>query len=372
MQFDTLFKKASNGKLQFWSLVVEGNGGYETAFYYSRRGYIGGKVTESKSTIIRVGKNIGKANETTPYTQAMLDAQSKWKKKLDKGYFQTIEDAAINLVIRPMLAQVFDKAKHHITYPAGVMRKLDGTRGLGNKTSLTSRTGKEYPHLAHIRKELSMLLSEGVYIDGELYSHTIPFQEIVGLVMRQTLKPGDEERLLEIKLRAYDYFDINNLDMPFMERYKKLSELVFKCKYIELVDLWIIDDESEIDGYHDKFVKEGYEGAMIRNLNSPYELNKRSKHLQKVKKFMDDEFEVVGYKEGKGNDSGTVVWRCKTINGKEFDVKPGGSRESRSRYFIQAEKYMGKMLTVKFFSYTDDGIPRIGSDARFKEDAIQQ
>jgi DNA ligase-1 len=42
-------------------------------------------------------------------------------------------------------------------------------------------------------------------------------------------------------------------------------------------------------------MEEGYEGIMVRNPNSPYEISKRSSYLQKYKEFDDDEFEIIGF-----------------------------------------------------------------------------
>ena len=47
---------------------------------------------------------------------------------------------------------------------------------------------------------------------------------------------------------------------------------------------------------------------MIRN-DVKYE-QKRTNHLMKLKDVHEKEFIVVGYKEGTGRDSNTVIWEC--------------------------------------------------------------
>ena len=54
-----------------------------------------------------------------------------------------------------------------------------------------------------------------------------------------------------------------------------------------------INDKAEVKPLHDQFVKEGYEGIMIRNKDGEYGINKRSKNLQKFKEFYDQEFQIV-------------------------------------------------------------------------------
>ena len=110
--------------------------------------------------------------------------------------------------------------------------------------------------------------------------------------------------------------------------------------------------------YHDQFVDEGYEGIMIRNKDGEYGINKRSKHLQKFKEFFDQEFEIVGYEEGKGNAEGTVIWICITENGDLFSAQPTGTVAERTEYFKNGDDYIGATLTVRYFEMTDDGIPR--------------
>ena len=96
----------------------------------------------------------------------------------------------------------------------------------------------------------------------------------------------------------------------------------------------------------------------MRNLDAPYEIKKRSYDLQKYKEFQDAEFEIIGFHEGKGDEKGLVIWDCKTKTNKHFAVRPRGTREYRAKLFEEADKYIGKKLTVMFQEYTGDLIPR--------------
>ena len=100
-----------------------------------------------------------------------------------------------------------------------------------------------------------------------------------------------------------------------------------------------------------------YEGAILRNRDSIYEF-RRSKHLQKFKTFSDDEFEIIDFKEGTGHDLGTVIWKCKTKSGKEFDVRPIGTVQERSELFKNGDILVGKMLTVTYQELSEFGVPR--------------
>merc|ERR1712070_865257 len=103
----------------------------------------------------------------------------------------------------------------------------------------------------------------------------------------------------------------------------------------------------------------------IRDVNSIYEPNKRSRYLQKYKKFDEDEYKIVGFKDSE-REKGLVIWVCEVKKGIEFDVVPIGSNEERKELFKNAEQYIGKLLTVQFLGLTDDGKPKVakGKDIR--------
>ena len=115
---------------------------------------------------------------------------------------------------------------------------------------------------------------------------------------------------------------------------------------------------DHVDDYHRQFVDEGFEGIMLRQTNGLYEVNKRSKFLQKLKLFMEEEFEIINFHDGEGHDKNMVIWECKTGCGKLFSVKPRGTFEERRIMFTTASTQIGRFLTVIFQEYSADGIPR--------------
>jgi hypothetical protein len=48
----------------------------------------------------------------------------------------------------------------------------------------------------------------------------------------------------------------------------------------------------------------------------------------------------------------------KDDNGKEFKATPKASHAERSQILINGDSYKGKLATVRYFSLTDEGIPR--------------
>jgi DNA ligase-1 len=109
---------------------------------------------------------------------------------------------------------------------------------------------------------------------------------------------------------------------------------------------------------HDEYVAAGFEGIMLRNKKGLYACKKRSSDLQKYKEMMDDEYKIVGFYEGEGEEAGCVVWECVTPEGRTFRCRPKGTHEERRVLFKDGASALGKMLTVTYQELTTDGIPR--------------
>jgi len=348
MNFPTLYAQCSKGdKLKVWNIRVEGS------YIVRSHGYEDCAMTVH--TKEASGKNLGKSNETSPAQQALKEAQALWNKQKEKGYSETGQSN----IILPMLAHDYKKRHKDIQSDFCVQPKIDGVRLIaflsGGSIHFTSRTGKPIHNLDKIQKELlSVLTDELVYLDGELFTFSLPFDEISGLFRTQT-PPQDKMNLLQ-----YHIFDmyIPGKDITFKERYETLKKLTKKSsKSIQLVHTIFSKDKDLIYKQHDEFVQDGYEGIIIRNSNSFYKNNFRSKDLQKFKNFEDNEYEIIDGKEAAGDDAGTVIFKCK-CNDSSFWVRPRGSRDYRAHLFENIRSYIGKKLTVRYQNLSEYGIPR--------------
>lgn len=349
MKTQKLYKLDSKSKVRvWWGETVDGG-------FNMHHGLKDGKI-QTRFTAVDSGKNIGRANETTPEEQAKLELQSKYNKQVDKGYltedkFNPSAGQAMK-VVRPMLAHRYDKHPHKISFPCFIQPKLDGIRCLGFPNKLESRRGKPFTVLGHIQDEVSEVLSVGkMSLDGELYVHGEDFQKIISAIKRD--KPIKESG--QIEYHVYDTISKANFNERYTWIQGRLLEL--DLDHIKLVPTYTIDDKSEIITYHQKFLSMGYEGSILRNLHGPYEIDKRSYNLQKVKDFIDQEFKIVDYKVDKDE---CCVFCCVTQDNAPFDVRPEGTIEQRQRYITDFNEIKGKMLTVRFFEWTtsDPPVPR--------------
>ena len=348
---ETLYSKDKSGKFRHWTIYVEQEG--EKVFITRKYGQIGGKETEVK-TEITSGKNIGRSNETTKLEQASLEAQSTWKKQIEAGFTPDKDSLDSQVTVLPMLANKWEDRSHNISTPFFVQPKLDGVRMIIGKyqgeVKTLSRTGKVF-NMPHIEEKVGPLLHEGEFLDGELFSNELTFQEITGVC---GAKKNTSQHLSKLQFHVFDYFNIHVLSLTFEERARELFRF---DNVVTLVPTFELSKKSDVLAFHERFASEGHEGIMIRDRKGLYTLNQRSSHLLKYKSFQTEEYTIIGASEGKGPDAGTVIWECECPKG-SFSVRPRGTREQRTKWFQNYKMYVGKKLTVQFQNLTDCGLPR--------------
>ena len=345
---ETLYKIDSKGKTRVWEIYVEVLG---APFYSVYHGQLNGQMQETHVSV-EDGKNIGRANETTAAQQCLLEAEALYKKQIErKGYSTTIAQKPPAL---PMLAHKYSDYAHKIQWPAIASVKIDGIRVIidikDGIAKCTSRTGTEIVNLDHITDEL-LTLGADITLDGELYSNELSFNDIVSVVRKTKSK---DERMYKIFFYAFDIVD----DNTYHERVVALDLLLVGLKNSKIVPWKIIKTEDHLFRWHKENVKAGQEGTMVRNLASLYQPNKRSYDLLKLKEFIDEEFEIIGYKTGKGKFKYIPTFSLVTKDKKTFEAVPKGTEEERSQYLANAHSYIGLMATVRYFEITEDGVPR--------------
>jgi len=347
--FPTLYRKTSAGKIQQWTISAVDN------TVCTEYGPLGGKLQQT-SKIIR-GKNSGRKNATSDAEQAVLEAQRMWKNKRDRKYRETI-DAASERILLPMLANKYIDLKKPLQFPIYVQPKLNGVRCLAflrdDQVVLLSREGTEYT-IPHLQQELLRHLVPNLVIDGEVYIHGVPLQDIGSLVKRA--QPESET----LEFHVFDVLSLDTEEEPFRSRLHERVELIQleldPDSHIRVVETSLAETEEDIYFFLEQFEDNGYEGIIIRKPEGIYHLAQRTSDLLKLKNFMDEEFEIVGYFHGSGREEECVVWQCKTVEGKPFETRPMGTLEQRKEWFRRADEFIGKMLTVKFQEYSNEGIP---------------
>jgi len=369
-EFPKLYKKTSTGAIQEWVVSVFIIADIPTII--NNYGQVGGKIQESQEQVLE-GKNIGKANETTAIQQAELQAEARWKKQLKKGYVETVDDAQAGKTddiieggIFPILAHKYSEQGHKIKFPALAQPKLDGHRCTSQrdeKTTLWSRTRKPITSMPHIIEVLERVGVER--LDGELYNHQYHnrFEELSSFIRQEVPQEGCEI----VQYHVYDYPHPTTTNKERNEFLQGLKPF-FKNTVVHIVETLVVNDEDELMEAFEHFLAEGYEGAIVRNMDGLY-VNKRSYDLQKIKEFDDAEFKIVGIKVGtKGSMAGKAVFTCEIPDVGTFDCKLKGNMDDLTKYANDPSLVIGKILTVKFQGYTKYGFPRFPVGLRFRED----
>lgn len=311
------------------------------------------------------------------------EVRSRIREQMDrKGYTLHVPDTVPQL---PMLAQKWEDHYEKVLsgtrepFPRiAIQPKLDGLRCIADKDKIVSRRNEVITSLPNVQRVLKYL-PPGMKLDGELYIHGVPLQTLQSYVRRQ--QPHQLHTSVE-----YHVFDLIS-DEPFHKRYEilnfiilslqqqfdhylrelsslpshiKTTDLIFPFP-IKVVPTKFHNEESlhptsilTIKNTFQHYRSLNYEGVMIRNTESDYDLNYRSPNLLKYKEYEDGEFEIVDVVEV-ANRCGLFV--CKTPEGKIFEANPAWTNEAKRRLLKLKDKYIGKWLHVQYEKLSLNGIP---------------
>lgn len=366
MIYNKLYYRDLNGGVRYWTIEVEKNA------YRTIAGILGREDTSEQVSdwTYTEGKNVGKKNGTTPEEQAIKVAESIRRIRMENGYWENIEDIDKSQYLHPMLA-----AKYYDLKPKAVEkmfkegkvfleRKLDGCRCIVDKTGMWSRHGKEFVSCPHIRRALDKVFEKypDLILDGELYFHSNEdnFNEVVSLIKKT--RPTDEDLKLSEEKIQYWVYDIPSDAGTFSERYEHMKSLFGEFPelvpaenlfFFVLVGATEAKSPEDVEKYLEASISSNFEGAMVR-LDTPYEF-RRTKNLLKVKRFLDGEFPIVGFEEGRGNLAGTVGAILVDVNGVTVRAGMKFSREESKKVWENRDQYIGKSATIRYFQQTNDG-----------------
>lgn len=351
-EYSKIYKRTSSGKVQVWYMERDGEK------YRTVSGQLDGKLVKSAWTVAKA-KNIGKANETTPVEQALSEIDSKYEKKLTREYHKSVDDIDKKRYIKPMKAVNFEDIELDWDRPHVIQPKLDGIRCVIDRFGMKSREGKPIAGAPHIFSSLTNYFKSNpdAVLDGELYNHDLKndFEQIVSVVRREKhTKETLEKSKKIVQYHIYDFVNENTYD----KRYSMLQGVCDFSLYTRLVPSYTVESFDDIQRKHEYFVGLGYEGSMIRVLDSLYEY-KRSKNLIKFKDFQDAEFTILDILEGEGNNSGMAAKiHCRTADDQNFYPNMKGSFEFCRQVLAEKHKYIGGEATINYFGLTKYGVPR--------------
>jgi DNA ligase-1 len=218
--------------------------------------------------------------------------------------------------IKPQLAHLYEPDK--VVYPVRAEYKIDGSRlqvhKWGTKIWIFSRRGVEksqtLPEIVEIAKAFK---AQSCIVDGEVLAvdsegKPLPFQVMLERTVPRELTPGElAERMAKVQVtyRAFDILFLNGnelINLPLSERRKFLLEVVPSEYLAEGVEC---QNEAELMRFYDEALKKGFEGIVVKNLNSPYEIGQRTYTWLKLKPERDTiDCTIVKALYGKGKRAG--------------------------------------------------------------------
>ena len=272
---------------------------------------------------------------------------------------------------KPMLASPFDEAL--LKFPVLASAKLDGVRAIVRSGVVLSRALKPIPN-KNVQKRFSHL----EHFDGELIVGASNDPDVLRTTTSGVMRvDGDPE----VSFHVFDH--IAAVDEPYLSRVERLWQ--------SSDDVWIVDQTSiqtaeRLVEYEKTALKQGFEGVMLRRPDAPYKFGRstaREGYLLKVKRFHDDEFEIVGFEEEmfNANEATTSeLGRTKRSSHKAnkvpkgrlgalvlkygdttFNCGTGFNDAERENIWAERERYLGQFAKIKYFAHGIKDVPKLPS-----------
>lgn len=279
-----------------------------------------------------------------------------------------------------MLAEHADMEK--IKFPMFASPKLDGIRAVVLNGKLLSRSLKPIPN----NFTRSIFESSDWYegLDGELIvgSPTDPkcFNKTTSGVMSEDGEPDVHYYVFD---QIPEYSGLDG-DITFKNRYRDLQNCM-PLKRVILVPQKIVWSLPELEEFEQECLSQGYEGVIIKDLNSPYKYGRstlREGYMLKIKRYQDAEAKIISVEELLSNTNEATrdeLGKVKRSNAKagmvpqntlgalivkdtktgiEFSIGTGFDEELRSKLWEDQKDIIGKIVKYKFFAYGAVDKPR--------------
>jgi DNA ligase-1 len=260
------------------------------------------------------------------------------------------------------------RSKYKWSWPVAVQPKLDGERcrfyfepAAGTWTGLSSTEepiGMAVPHIVEALNKSR--IPKSVELDGELYCHGLPFEEIHSICSRRRNLHESHQSI------SYHVFDLISCASQH-ERFQLLSlaSQFFPQCLTKVRTNYCHGLEELYQLLRDK-VGAAYEGIIVRDLHAPYE-RKRCSWIMKFKPKQEDTYAIVGCKEEvdkNGVAKGTLgAFEC-SKDGENFWVGSGFTAKEREvywkEYLANPKCFDGLSLRVEYQNITSGKVPRFG------------
>lgn len=262
-----------------------------------------------------------------------------------------------------------------IKYPAIVQPKLDGYRCIYKEGQLWSRSGNLFGN-TNLDAYFKDLYSINEYIiDGELYIDGMSFNNLQKILNNHNAPIPAGLRLIGYDCMPLKDWVAQDCKIPYKERLQLLRGILGAIgTYKKVLDIASdeVNDASEVIDLYKMYLKKGYEGVMIKDINGLYRWKRvtlKSGEMVKLKPFKSEDLEIIDVFEGEGQLKGTlggIIVSNNTIAA--TNVGTGFSDKLRKEIWENKNNYIGKTAEVQFFEITEEKSLRHPSFKRMRDD----
>lgn len=262
-------------------------------------------------------------------------------------------------------AKLFSKGREFC-----IQEKLDGFRCTAWKENgnvkLISRQGKLITGLVDVEKAIKKIPYDYFVLDGELLltdRENVP-SKMQYKATSKIVSTKDEEKH-GITLNVFDMISVKewnskNCKINYEIRYSQLCELLknHNSDLSIVPNIVVTDDVSQIEKYLSEAKEKGWEGIMVRFMDSKYEW-KRSSNLLKVKPFLEMDMRIIGLEEGTNSNKGRLgALICEVEHPEYGKIKTkigGGFAEfERIAFWDMKDELIGRIVSVQYFEVTQN------------------
>lgn len=270
---------------------------------------------------------------------------------------------------KPMLAT--DCVLEQLRFPLLASAKLDGVRAIVRDGVVLSRSLKPIPN-QYVQEKFKQL----EHYDGELVYGPPTAKDCYRRTVSACM--GSTTAGKAVAFWAFDH--VEHPSKPYSDRVK----LRKRAPRVILLAQHTITCMSTLLAYEAAELEKGHEGLILRDAEAPYKYGRstvREGYLLKLKRFTDAEFEVVGFEErvhngntpftselgrtkrtshkagmsGRGDLGALIVQHPR---GFTFNVGTGFSDAERAQIWQSQNKWLGRVVKVKFFAVGVKDAPR--------------
>lgn len=240
--------------------------------------------------------------------------------------------------------------------PVLVQPKIEGDRlrdvmKEGDINLLTSCCNERIS-VPHIYEELKTTGWDNIELDGELYRHGMRHSEIRSRVSRTKNLHPDRGVI------QYHIFDIVDSHKSQLFRIRNLADLFWQgttFKYLRLVPTLEVSTLEELQKIYDVYLRQGYEGIIIRHPYAKYARRKVSTII-KLKPRVSEYFVITGVEEETdlaGERKGTFgAFNLVTEEGQKFNAGSGPTAYQRVLLWQYRNELVGQKVKIRFQGYT--------------------